>query len=69
MSLVSPALAGRFFTTSAIWEAQVEYYSTIKTDKIVPSAEIHLDLETFIQSEVSQKEKNKFRILTHICRM
>ena len=25
------------------------------------------DLETVIQSEVSQKEKNKYRILTHIC--
>ena len=24
-------------------------------------------LETVIQSEVSQKEKNKYRILTHIC--
>ena len=26
-----------------------------------------MDLETAIQSEVSQKEKNKYRILTHIC--
>ena len=25
------------------------------------------DLETVIQSEVSQKEKNNYRILTHIC--
>ena len=25
--------------------------------------------ETVIQSEVSQKEKNKYRILTHICGM
>ena len=25
-----------------------------------------LDLETVIQSEVSQKEKNKYRMLTHI---
>ena len=25
-----------------------------------------MDLETIIQSEVSQKEKNKYRILTHI---
>ena len=25
------------------------------------------DLETVIQSEVSQKEKNKYRILMHIC--
>ena len=26
-----------------------------------------MDLETVIQSEVSQKEKIKYRILTHIC--
>ena len=26
-----------------------------------------MDLEAVIQSEVSQKEKNKFRTLTHIC--
>ena len=25
-----------------------------------------MDLETFIQSEVSQKEKNKYRMITHI---
>ena len=29
--------------------------------------ETGIDLETIIQSEVSQKEKNKFHILTHIC--
>ena len=26
-----------------------------------------MNIETVIQSEVSQKEKNKYRILTHIC--
>ena len=31
--------------------------------------EMWLDLETVIQSEVSQKEKNRYRILTHICRI
>ena len=30
VSLMSPALAGGFFTTSATWEAPVEYYSVIK---------------------------------------
>ena len=29
--------------------------------------ETQMNLETVIQSEVSQKEKNKYRILTHIC--
>ena len=45
----------------------VEYYSAIKRNEIMPSAEMWMDLETAIQSEVSQKEKNKYRILTHIC--
>ena len=29
--------------------------------------EMWMGLETVIQSEVSQKEKNKYRIITHIC--
>ena len=31
MSLASPALAGRFFTTSATWEAQTSYIHTLYT--------------------------------------
>ena len=44
----------------------MEYYSAIKWKKIVQFAEIWMDLETVIQSEVCQKEKNKYRMLTHI---
>ena len=43
----------------------VEYYSAIKRNEIVPSTEMWIDLETAIQSEVSQK--SKYCILTHIC--
>ena len=35
--------------------------------EIVSFAETWMDLETVIQSEVSQKEKNKYHILMHIC--
>ena len=42
----------------------MEYYSAIKRNEIGSSAETWMDLETVIQSEVSQKEKNKY-ILTH----
>ena len=45
------------------------YYSAIKRHEIVPfghTAQMWMDLETVIQSEVSQKEKNKYHILTHI---
>ena len=45
----------------------MEYYSAIKRNEIGSFVEVWMDLETVIQSEVSQKEKNKYRILTHIC--
>ena len=35
----------------------MEYYSAIKRNEIVPFAEMWMDLETVVQSEVSQKEK------------
>ena len=44
----------------------VEYYSAIKKNEIGSFAEAWIDLETVIQSEVSQKEKNKYHMLTHI---
>ena len=45
----------------------MEYYSTIKRNEIASFVETWMDLETVIQSEVNQKEENKYRILTHIC--
>ena len=44
-----------------------EYYSTIKRNEIGSFVEMWMNLETVIHSEISQKEKNKYRILTHIC--
>ena len=45
----------------------MEYYSAIKKNEIGSFVEMWMDLESVIQSEVSQKEKNKYRILMHIC--
>ena len=45
----------------------MEYYSVIKKNEIGSFVEMWMDLESVIQSEVSQKEKNKYYILTHIC--
>ena len=45
----------------------MEYYSAIKRNEIELFVVRWVDLETVIQSEVGQKEKNKYRILTHIC--
>ena len=44
----------------------MEYYSAIKRNKIELFVERLMDLETVMQSEVCQKEKNKYRMLTHI---
>ena len=42
------------------------YYSAIKRKEIVLFVVRWMDLETVIQSEVSQKEENKYHMLTHI---
>ena len=44
----------------------MEYYSAITRNEIELFAVRWMDLETVIQSEVSQKEKNKYCMLTHI---
>ena len=44
----------------------MEYYSAIKRSEIELFVVRWMDLESVIQSEVSQKEKNKYHILTHI---
>ena len=45
----------------------MDYYSDIKRNEIGSFVETWMDLETVIQSEVNQKEKNKSHILMHIC--
>ena len=37
-----------------------------KKNEIMPFAATWMDLEMIIQSEVSQKEKSKYHMLTHI---
>ena len=44
-----------------------EYYSATKRNKIVQFAGMWMNLETVIQSEVSQKEKNKYHMVSLIC--
>ena len=45
---------------------RMEYYSAIKRNKIELFVVRRVDLESVIQSEVSQKEKNKYSMLTHM---
>ena len=44
----------------------MEYYSAIKRNEIQLFVERCMDLESVIQSGVSQKEKNKYHMLPHI---
>ena len=44
----------------------MEYYSAIKRNEIELFVMRWMKLESVIKSEVSQKEKNKYHMLTHI---
>ena len=44
----------------------MEYYSAMKRNEIESFVETWMDLESVIQSEVSQKEKNKYHMLMPI---
>ena len=46
-----------------------EYYSAIKRNAFESVLMMWMNLEPIIQSEVSQKEKDKYHILTHIYRI
>ena len=45
----------------------IEYYSAIKKSEIMPFAATWMDLEIIILSEVSQKEKDKYHMISLIC--
>ena len=44
----------------------MEYYSSIKKNKIIPFATTWMELETLILSEVGQKEKDKYHMISLI---
>ena len=45
----------------------MECYSAIKKNEIMPFAATWMDLEMIILSEVSQTEKDKYRMVSLIC--
>ena len=45
----------------------MEYYSAIKRNEIGSFVKTWMDQKTVIQTEVSQREKNKYHTLMHIC--
>ena len=44
----------------------MEYYSAIKKKDIMPFAAIWMELEILILSEISQKEKDKYHVISLI---
>ena len=44
----------------------MEYYSAIKKNEILPFAATWMDLEGIILSEISQTEKDKYCMISHI---
>ena len=44
---------------------RMEYYSATHRNETGSSVEMWMNLESVVQSEVSQKESNEYRILIH----
>ena len=55
-----------FFRDVKMWENMHLKINGIKRNEIELFVVRWIDLESVIQSEVSQKEKNKYSMLTHI---
>ena len=46
----------------------MEYYSAVKKKKILPFPTAWLDLENIMLSEINQSEKDKYHMISLICR-
>ena len=47
----------------------MEYYSAIKKNEILPFAATWMDLDSIMLNEISQTEKDKYCMLSLICRV
>ena len=45
----------------------IEYHSAIKKNEMMPSAATLMDLGIFKPNEVSQKEKDKYHMISLVC--
>ena len=45
----------------------MDYYSAIKKNEMLPFAAMWMDLENIMLFEISQKEKNKYYMISLIC--
>ena len=54
---------------NVVYKYTIEHYSAIKKNEIMPFATTWMDLEVIILSEASHTEKDKYYILSLICRI
>ena len=59
--------ADRGMDKKGVVPVSTEYYPAIKKNKIMPLAATRMDLETVTLSEISQTEKEEYRITSLIC--
>ena len=51
-----------------LWDIYtMEYYLAVKEKKNLPFATVWMDLENMTLSEISQSEKDKYRIISLLC--
>ena len=55
------------YTHTHVYRHTKEYYSAIKKNEIMSFAATWIDLEIIILSEVSQKEKDKYHMISLVC--
>ena len=65
-SVVHGIFQARVWSGVPLPSLTMEHYSAIKKNKILPFAETQKDLEDFTLTEISQTEKEKYCVLSHI---
>ena len=66
METTQMAIDRRLDQEDVVYIHTMEYYSAIKKNKIMPFAATWMELETLILSELSQKEKDKYHMMSLI---
>ena len=52
-----------------VYTYTMDYYSAIKSEEILPFVTTWMDLEDIILNEISQTEKDKYCMISLICRI
>ena len=66
MAICTPDYLLKNLHLTVVYVYTMEYYSAIKKNGIMPFAATWMDLEIIILSEVTQKEKDKYHMISVI---